>query len=460
MDAPSRSRKMAEFFSQIDDTDQGLSRPLADRLRPKSLDDVVGQGHIIGDGAPLTRMIASGRLPSIIFWGPPGCGKTTLARILAQHSDLHFEQISAIFSGVADLRKVFESAKIRRSNGQGTLLFVDEIHRFNKSQQDAFLPVMEDGTITLIGATTENPSFELNAALLSRAQVLVLKRLDDGALELLLERAEEASGQPLPLDDNARETLKAIADGDGRYMLTMVEQVLNLVHPDESQDLVKKDPKSSLGCMNTEQLLTLVQKRAPLYDKANEAHYNLISSFHKSLRASDADAALYWMARMLAGGEHPEYILRRMLCVASEDISNADPMALQVALNAWQAYERLGLPEGELAMAQACTYLASAPKSNASYMAFKEAKSAAAQTGSLMPPKHAMNAPTKLMKSEGYGGGYIYDHDTPEGFSGLSYFPEDLPRKTFYQPVERGFEREIKKRLEYWAKLRHTKMLR
>lgn len=434
---------MAELFSTQEMDADNLNRPLADRLRPKALGDVAGQDHIIGEGAPLGRMIASGRLPSIIFWGPPGCGKTTLARILAQHSDLHFEQISAIFSGVADLRKVFETAKIRKSNGQGTLLFVDEIHRFNKSQQDAFLPVMEDGTITLIGATTENPSFELNAALLSRAQVLVLKRLDDSALELLLGRAESMSGQPLPLDGDARETLKAIADGDGRYMLTMAEQVMASAKVDE--------------ILSAEQLLSIVQKRAPLYDKGDEAHYNLISAFHKSLRASDGDAALYWMARMLAGGEQPEYILRRMLCVASEDISNADPQALQVALNAWQAYERLGLPEGELAMAQACTYLASAPKSNASYMAMAQAKALASQTGSLMPPRHAMNAPTKLMKSEGYGGGYIYDHDTPEGFSGLSYFPDDTGRNIFYKPVERGFEREIKKRLEYWESLRRKK---
>lgn len=431
---------MSGLFAEAEMEAQNKNRPLPDRLRPSTLEEVVGQSHIIGEGAPLSKMLAGGRLSSIIFWGPPGCGKTTMARILANHTDKHFEQISAIFSGVADLRKVFEAAKIRARNGQGTLLFVDEIHRFNKSQQDAFLPVMEDGTITLVGATTENPSFELNAALLSRSQVFVLKRLDDEALEELLSRAEEDLGKALPLDEDARAMLKAMADGDGRYMLSLADQVA-------AQDDV----------LNTEALLHLVQKRAPLYDKGDEAHYNLISAFHKSLRASDADAALYWMARMLAGGEDPEYILRRMLCVASEDISNADPMALQVALNAWQAFERLGLPEGELAMAQACTYLATAPKSNASYMAMKSAKALAAETGSLMPPKHAMNAPTKLMKAEGYSLGYKYDHDTPEGFSGQSYFPDDIDRKVFYKPVERGFERDIKKRLDYWAKLRNQK---
>ena len=417
-------------------------RPLPDLLRPQNIDEIVGQDHLLGQGGALRRMIEAGALASLILWGPPGCGKTTLARILAKHSDLHFEQISAIFSGVADLRKVFEAAKFRKQNGQGTLLFVDEIHRFNKSQQDAFLPVMEDGTIILIGATTENPSFELNAALLSRAQVFVLKRLDEDALENLIKRAEGQTGKNLPLDVQARDLLKSIADGDGRYLLSMAEQIFALA---------QEKPFTS------EQLLTIIQKRAPLYDKGDEAHYNLISAFHKSLRASDADAALYWMARMLAGGENPEYILRRMLCVASEDISNADPQALQVALNAWQAFERLGLPEGELAMAQACTYLATAPKSNASYMAMKAAKSLAGETGSRMPPRHAMNAPTKMMKEQGYGNGYIYDHDTPEGFSGLSYFPEDVPRRQFYSPVERGFEREIKKRLDYWNGLRKKK---
>lgn len=429
---------MSDLFAENKAQADG-KRPLPDLLRPKTLEDVVGQDHLIGNDGALSRMIAAGSLSSIILWGTPGCGKTTLARILAQHSNLHFEQISAIFTGVAELRKCFETAKFRKSQGQGTLLFVDEIHRFNKSQQDAFLPVMEDGTITLIGATTENPSFELNAALLSRAQVFILKRLDEDALGLLLKRAEGAAGKTLALDTDARELLKMMADGDGRYLLSMAEQIFAL---------------SNGKIMNSEALLSMIQRRAPLYDKGNDAHFNLISAFHKSLRASDVDGALYWMARMLAGGEHPDYIFRRMTCVASEDISNADPQALQVVIAAWQAFERLGLPEGELAMAQACTYLATAPKSNASYLALKAAKALAAQTGSLMPPKHAMNAPTKLMKAQGYNLGYQYDHDTPEGFSGQSYFPDDLSRREFYKPVERGFEREIKKRLEYWSKRR------
>lgn len=431
---------MADLFAaDNENTPQQGNRPLADRLRPQKIEDVAGQDHLVGEGAPLRKMLDGGRLSSLVLWGPPGCGKTTLARILADHTDLHFEQLSAIFSGVGDLRKIFDSAKIRKQNGQGTLLFVDEIHRFNKSQQDAFLPVMEDGTITLIGATTENPSFELNAALLSRAQVFVLKRLDEDALEDLLQKAEN-EGQPLPLTPEARVLLKTMADGDGRYVLSMAEQIL-----------------AQGETLDEEALLNAVQRRAALYDKGNEAHFNLISAFHKSLRASDVDGALYWMARMLEGGENPEYILRRMTCVASEDISNADPQALQVVMAAWQAFERLGLPEGELAMAQACTYLATAPKSNASYMALKAAKRAAKETGSLMPPKHAVNAPTKLMKAEGYGDGYQYDHDCADGFSGQNYFPDDMQRTQFYNPPERGFEREIKKRLEYWAKLRNAK---
>lgn len=414
-------------------------RPLADALRPQSLEGVVGQEHLLGEGVALARMIAGGKLTSFILWGPPGCGKTTLARIVAKSADAHFDQISAIFSGVADLRKVFDAAKLRRAQGRQTVLFVDEIHRFNKSQQDAFLPVMEDGTIILIGATTENPSFEMNAAILSRAQVFVLHRLEEDALEILLARVEDQQGAKLPLTDGARTLLKALADGDGRYMISLAEQIFT---------------QKPINPLDEAGLKSIVQRRAPLYDKGNDAHYNLLSAFHKSLRGSDVDGALYWMARMLQGGESPETIFRRMACVASEDISMADPQALLVVMAAWQAFERLGLPEGELGMAQACVYLACAPKSNASYLAMKAAKHAAAQTGSLMPPKHAMNAPTKLMKEQGYHLGYRYDHDTPEGFSGQNYFPDDLPRSAFYQPVERGFERDIRKRLEYWAKLR------
>jgi len=412
-------------------------RPLADRLRPRALEEIAGQEHLTGPDGTIRKMAATGRLSSMILWGPPGCGKTTLARILADHTDMQFEQISAIFSGVADLKKVFEGAKLRRRNGKGTLLFVDEIHRFNKSQQDAFLPVVEDGTITLIGATTENPSFELNGALLSRCQVFVLKRLDDAALETLLQRAEADAGKKLPLNPDARATLKALADGDGRYALTMAEQVL----AQEAE-------------LNTEGLTKLISRRAPLYDKKDDGHYNLISALHKSVRGSDPDAALYWFARMLAGGEDPRFIARRITRMASEDIGLADPQALPLCIAAWETYERLGSPEGELALAQALLYCATAPKSNAIYTAYKDAVRAASETGSLMPPKHILNAPTKLMKDQGYAKGYEYDHNTENAFSGQDYFPDDMERRQFYDPPERGFEREIRKRLDYWSKLR------
>lgn len=431
---------MVDLFEN-DNASLPSHRPLADSLRPQSIDEVIGQEHLTAHDGALSRMLAGGVMSSIILWGPPGCGKTTLARILAQHSDLHFEQVSAIFTGVGELRKVFDAAKLRRKQGRGTLLFVDEIHRFNKSQQDAFLPVMEDGTIVLIGATTENPSFELNAAVLSRSQVFVLKRLDEAALEGLLSRAEKSAGRELPLDKSARDLLKTLADGDGRYLLSMAEQVFAQF-------------KSEVG---REALLKVIQKRAPLYDKGDDAHYNLISALHKTVRGSDADAALYWFARMLAGGEDAGYIARRMVRMAVEDIGLADPQALTTTMAAWEAYERLGAPEGELALAQALVYLATAPKSNAVYTAYKSAVRMAHETGSLMPPKHILNAPTKLMKSQGYGDGYNYDHDTAEGFSGQNYFPDSMARPTFYEPVERGFEREIKKRLEYWAKLRSSK---
>lgn len=431
---------MSDLFATDDVNDAEMPRPLADRLRPHAIADVVGQDHLTQGTGALRRMAEQRKMSSMILWGPPGCGKTTLARIMADHTDLHFEQISAIFSGVADLKKVFESARLRRRQGRGTLLFVDEIHRFNKSQQDAFLPVVEDGTIILIGATTENPSFELNAALLSRCQVMVLKRLDDAAIEMLLQRAEAEMGRKLPLDDEARESLKAMADGDGRYALTMAEAVL-------AQDQM----------LGTAQLSALVNRRAPLYDKKDDGHYNLISALHKSVRGSDVDAALYWFCRMLAGGEDPRFIARRIVRMAVEDIGMADPQALTITLQAWETYERLGSPEGELALAQGLAYVATAPKSNAVYMAYNEAKAAAQATGSLMPPAHILNAPTRLMKEIGYGKDYNYDHNTPEGFSGQDYFPEGMGRRQFYRPVERGFEREIQKRLEYWQKLREKK---
>jgi len=414
-------------------------RPLADRLRPTGLEEVIGQDHLLAPEGAIGRMKRSGRLTSMILWGPPGCGKTTIARLIADSGELAFEPLSAVFSGVADLKKVFERARQRREGGQGTLLFVDEIHRFNRAQQDGFLPYVEDGTVVLVGATTENPSFELNAALLSRCQVFVLRRLDDEALEKLLARAESDLGHDLPLSGEARDTLRSLADGDGRYLLNLVEAI---------------EAAAPEAAMDREALLTLVQKRAPVYDKSREEHYNLISALHKSLRGSDADAALYWLARMLVGGEDPRYILRRLARFAVEDVGLADPAALQQALAGWEAYERLGSPEGDLAVAQVVLYLATAPKSNAAYGAYKSSLRAARDTGSLMPPKHILNAPTSMMKDLGYGKGYAYDHDTAEGFSGQDYFPEEMDRQQFYQPPERGFEREINKRLAYWQRLR------
>ncbi|HEX3863489.1 MAG TPA: replication-associated recombination protein A [Stellaceae bacterium] len=418
--------------------------PLADRLRPQSLAEIVGQDHLLGPEGPIGRMVARRQLASMILWGQPGCGKTTIARLLAQElsnqgTDLAFEPLSAVFSGVADLRKIFEAAKKRRAMGQGTLLFVDEIHRFNRAQQDAFLPYVEDGTVILVGATTENPSFELNGALLSRAQVFVLRRLGDPDLETLLERAEHNLGRTLQLSDDGRAALRAMADGDGRFLLNLVEEIDRL-------------PRDHM--LGPQQLAALVQRRAPLYDKQQEGHYNLISALHKSLRGSDTDAALYWLARMLAGGEDPIYVLRRLTRAAVEDIGLADPQALVQALAAWDAYDRLGSPEGELAVAQLVIYLATAPKSNAAYTAFGEAQKMARQTGSLMPPMHILNAPTRLMRDLGYGTGYVYDHATEEGFSGQNYFPDGIARHAFYRPGERGFEREIKKRLDYWDRLR------
>ena len=414
-------------------------RPLADRLRPRTLAQVIGQQQALGPEAPLGIMLASGSLSSLILWGPPGVGKTTIARLLADETDLEFVQISAIFTGVADLKKVFETARQRRRAGMGTLLFVDEIHRFNKAQQDGFLPHMEDGTILLVGATTENPSFELNAALLSRSQVLVLDRLGDADLEDLLVRAESEIGRALPLEPDARAALRDMADGDGRALLNLVEQVAAW---------------KTGAPLDRDALSARLMRRAAKYDKSGEEHYNLISALHKSVRGSDPDAALYWFARMLAGGEDPRFLARRITRMAVEDIGLADPQAQTHCLDAWQVYERLGSPEGELALAQALVYLALAPKSNATYVAYKGAVALARKTGSAMPPKHILNAPTGMMKDQGYGAGYAYDHDAEDGFSGQNYFPDGVPRPDLYQPVERGFERELKKRLDYFSKLR------
>src|SRR4051812_1151648 len=414
-------------------------RPLADRLRPRTLAEVVGQDHLLKPSGPIGRMISSHRLASMILWGPPGCGKTTIARLLADQTELHFEPLSAVFTGVADLRKVFDAAKQRRGAGRGTLLFIDEIHRFNRSQQDGFLPFVEDGTVTLVGATTENPSFELNAALLSRCQVLILRRLDHDALGELVSRAEAVEGRPLPVTPEALEALLASADGDGRFLLNQAETLFSV-------DIERP--------LTPAELSELLHRRVPVYDKDREGHYNLISALHKSLRGSDPQAALYYLARMLVAGEEPLYVLRRLVRFASEDVGLADPNALVQCLAAKDSYDFLGSPEGELAIVQACLYLATAPKSNAAYIAQKKAWRSASDTGSLMPPQTILNAPTRLMKNIGYGKGYAYDHDVDDAFSGADYWPEEMEPQSFYEPSDRGFESKVRERLEFWAKRR------